>query len=132
MCWEWLLLGGLACALTGWLCRRYGPDVPRLHMAARVLMIGGLSVVAAVTALYVAFFALLAYYPAAMVFRVFGDGWPLTVAVYGQATLMLIAVVFALRRHLLGLLPILVFAVTTLGFSAWLFLHPLEWLPHPS
>ncbi|MCA4723688.1 hypothetical protein [Mycolicibacterium fortuitum] len=132
MRWEWVLMGGSACALTGWLCRRYGPDVPRLHMMARFLMVGGLSVVAAVTALYVAFFALLLYYPAAMVFRVVGDGWPLTVAVYVQATSMLIAVVFALRRHLLSRLPILVFAATTLGFSAWLFLHPLEWLPHPS
>ncbi|CQD24315.1 hypothetical protein BN970_06375 [Mycolicibacterium conceptionense] len=129
MRWEWLLLGGLAGALTGWLLRRYGPDVARLQTAARVLMIGGLSVVAAVTALYVAFFALLLYYPAV---RVFDDGWPLTVAVYVQAAAMFGAVVIAVRRNVLSRLPVLVFAATTLAFSAWLCLHPQEWLPHPS
>ncbi|MEV0674583.1 hypothetical protein [Mycobacterium sp. NPDC050441] len=96
---------------------------------ANILLIGGLSVAAAVVALYMAFVALLLYLPAA---RVFDDGWPLTAAVWSQAASMFVVVVIALRRNLLSRLPVLVFAVTTLGFSAWLFLHPLEWLPHPS
>ncbi|OBB21873.1 hypothetical protein A5792_07480 [Mycolicibacterium peregrinum] len=129
MRWEWLLLGALVCALAGWLLRRYGPDMPGLQVAARVLMIGGLSVVAAVTALYVGFFALLLYLP---VVKVFPDGWPLTVAVCAQATAMFAIVVIAVRRDLLSRLPVLVFAATTLGFSAWLCLHPMEWLPQPS
>ncbi|MFV8174243.1 hypothetical protein B7435_16230 [Mycolicibacterium peregrinum] len=129
MRWEWWLLGALVCALAGWLLRRYGPDVPGVHLAARVLTIGGLSVVAAVTALYVGFFALLLYWP---VVRVFDDGWPLTFAVYAQAAVMFGVVVIAVWPNVLSRLPVLVFAATTLAFSAWLCLHPLEWLPQPS
>ncbi|WP_131811705.1 hypothetical protein [Mycolicibacterium peregrinum] len=129
MRWDWLLLGALVCTLAGWLLRRYGPDAPDLQVAARVLMIGGLSVVAAVTALYVGFFALLLYWP---VVRVFDDGWPMTFAVYAQAAVMFGLVVIAVRRNVLSRLPVLVFAATTLAFSAWLCLHPLEWLPQPS
>ncbi|MGY1992372.1 hypothetical protein [Mycolicibacterium fortuitum] len=118
MRWEWLLPGASVCALLGWVMRRSGP--PRLQLAGRVLLIGGLSVVATVVALYAAFLALLIYFP---VTWVFDDGWPLTVAVCTQAALMFVAIVIALRRSLLGRLPVLVFAVVTLGFSAWLHLN---------
>ena len=127
--WDWLVPGALVCALVGWLLRLTRPDAPRRQLAANILLIGGLTVAAAVVALYVAFFSLLLYTPAVWIFD---DGWPLTVTVWLQATLMIVAVVAALRRNLVSRLPVLVFVMTTLGFGAWLFLHPLEWLPAPS
>lgn len=92
-------------------------------------MIVGLSAIAALVALYAAFFALLLYYPVTWAFR---DGWPWAVAVCAQAALMFAIIVVALRRNLLGRFPVLVFAAVTLGFSAWLCLNPMEWLPQPT